>query len=165
MKRHLFLALFAAVSAGAFAQTSIPNGNFESWEGDSFETVKFYSFNSNPDAQQTGYPLNCEKSTDAYHGNYAIKLTTVEFDDEPMLGFFLSTFPPGEDPEEWTGGMPYDQKPTGIRGYYKSDIAAGDTAMVIATSLAPPGRQAWQARVAVEIEHRLQGNKDQKDKK
>lgn len=130
MKRKILLACLAALPAIVCAQT-IPNGNFEKWDSDSFDMVKFYPTNSNKDLQRIGMPFNCERSTDAFHGSYAVKLTTREFQGQPLFGYFLNTSPEDGEPEEWHGGMPYTEKPTGIRGYYKSNIPAGDTALVI----------------------------------
>ncbi|MBK7669006.1 MAG: hypothetical protein IPJ32_17690 [Sphingobacteriaceae bacterium] len=78
MKKHLFSFLSIILVSGALAQ-SIPNGGFESWTLNTYENPQFYNtsnyqYNGGSNGYQTG--LNALKTTDAYHGNYAIKLLT-----------------------------------------------------------------------------------------
>lgn len=77
-----------------------------------------------------GMPVNCVKTTDAFHGTAAVKLTTVVNTQDTMFGYFVNANPNG-DPNTWHGGIPYAEKPSGMRVYYKSTITAGDTAFVI----------------------------------
>jgi hypothetical protein len=115
------------------AQTfSIPNGNFENWTTISSEIPKNYVWSSNSDAYRSDIPFNVEKSTDAYHGNYAVKMTTRITPKDTLPGIFVNIYPNDGNPANWHGGFAYNKRAKGIRGYYKSDIASPDTGFVIA---------------------------------
>lgn len=111
------------------AQNAVPNGNFEQWNSLSFENPKYYQ-SSNKDVYRTGLTYNCVKVTDAYHGSFALKMTTAANARDTMFAYVVNGNPEN-DPGSWHGGIPYNQKPTGIRGYYKSNVATGDTALII----------------------------------
>ena len=134
MKKLLLLLSFACIAATANAQT-IPNGNFETWNTVSYNYPQGYPFNSNYDVlyrRQSSLPFNVEKTTPAYHGNYAIKLSTVAAVSDTAIGYFINSNPNNGDPMTWRGGMPYTEKPTGIKGYYKYNVATGDSGLVFA---------------------------------
>lgn len=134
MKKHLLLLSFVFIAVATFGQSSIPNGNFESWDMVTYEYPQNYPYNSNPEAFfQYQLPFNVVKTTDAFHGNYAIQLTTISSPNGSMFGYFINTNPNNGDPSTWTGGVPYSQTPTGIRGYYKYNVATGDSATIFAT--------------------------------
>lgn len=128
MKKQLLFILLLAVFASS-AQQSIPNGNFEMWTTTTYQNPRYYVNTSNRDMMRTGLPFNCVKVTDAYHGNAAIKLTSVANETDSMFGYMINSDAEGS-PDMWHGGIPYSQKPSGIRGYYKSAVAAGDTALI-----------------------------------
>lgn len=130
MKTKLLFATLLLASITMYAQQSIPNGNFESWDATTKTFPKNYSNNSNVETRRGEFPVNCERSTDAFHGNYAVKLTTVGDTSEGMFGYFINA-DTKDDPADWHGGLPYNEKPTGIRGHYKYDIKPGDTAHII----------------------------------
>jgi len=77
-------------------------------------------------------PFNAVKTAVAQHGNSAIKLTTVASGEETAMAYFINANPNNGDPSTWTGGIPYTQKPTGISGYYKYNVATGDSALIFA---------------------------------
>lgn len=131
MKKHLFLIL-AVISVTLVSGQSIPNGGFESWQVNTYENPQFcntsnYQYNGGSNGIQTGN--NAVKTTDAYHGNYAIKLTTATTGTNVTFAYFANG-DPGKNPAQ--GGIAYNKKPTGIRFYYKSNIIAPDTAFVMA---------------------------------
>jgi len=117
------------------ANPQIPNGSFELWDSQTFDNPEFYPFTSNSPKTQNRDARNLVfKTSDAYHGNYAIKMITSAFNSQEMnFGFVMNAEPNGPSPSSWKGGIPITEKPTGIRGYYKYNVATGDTAMVIAT--------------------------------
>ncbi|MBI4930539.1 MAG: T9SS type A sorting domain-containing protein [Bacteroidetes bacterium] len=132
MKKIIYSAAFVCISAIANAQ-SIPNGNFEAWTSGTYEYPQYYPYTSNTDAffrYQT--PFNCVKTTDAYQGTYAVQLTTNASATDTAGAYFVNPIN-GEDPSTWTGGIPYTQKPTGIRGYYKYNVASSDSGLIIVT--------------------------------
>ena len=128
----LNFALISIIVLKTDAQTSIPNGNFETWSSLSFDTPQNYVWSSNEDALKNSLPFNVIKSTDAYHGNFAVQMTTEILNGDTLPGIFVSVNPQNSNPAFWHGGFPYSQKPTGMSGYYKSSIATPDTGFVLA---------------------------------
>ena len=115
---------------------NVENGNFELWDTFSFDYPEFYPFNSvmqsNKDQNQTP-TVNVFKTNDAYHGNSALRLVTNLTIERNNFGFALNAMPNNDDPSLWTGGIPINEKPTGIKGYFKYNVASGDTAIIIAS--------------------------------
>lgn len=107
---------------------SIPNGGFESWQISNFENPLFWGC-SNYEKNEAITPVTAVKTSDAFHGQYAIKLTTsaVSTGTKLAFGWIADGMP---DPVYSQGGIPYNQKPTGIRFRFKTNIVAGDTAFV-----------------------------------
>jgi len=135
MKKLLLLLPLAYFAITAYGQTSIPNGNFESWNSVTYEYPLNYPYNSNYDAlfrYETSLPFNINKTADAYHGTYAIEISTVNSGTNTAFGYFLNSNPKNGNPTEWTGGTPYTETPTGIRGYFKYNVATGDSAVIFA---------------------------------
>ena len=133
MQKHLFLLSIAFTTFTAYGQSSIPNGNFETWTSSTYDYPQNYPSNSNSDNFLShNLPPNVTKTIDAYHGTYAVQLTTNASATDTSFGYFLNTNPNGP-PSSWTGGMPYNQKPAGIRGYFKYNVALIDSATIIVT--------------------------------
>lgn len=131
MKKHLLLLCLVFVAITTYGQVSIPNGNFETWTSSTWDYPQNYSANSNSDNFFYYHlPANVTKTTDAHHGTYAVQLSTIAVGTDTAVGYFLNGNPNGS-PSTWTGGMAYNQKPTGIRGYYKYNVATGDSATII----------------------------------
>lgn len=127
MKKTL-LVLLSILFVKQFNAQSIPNGGFESWSTTNYENPN--GFQTSNLEMKNGYQLgvNAVKTTDAQAGNYAIKLTTIAGTPNPNFAFFANGNPGGSGA---SGGVPYSQKPTGIRLYYKSNIIGTDTALFI----------------------------------
>jgi hypothetical protein len=132
MKKKLLLLCLVFVAIIVHGQTpSIPNGNFEQWTSATCDDVQNYLGSSNSqNFFRYHLPFNVVKSTDAYHGTYAVQLTTNASAKDTSFAYFINTDPNGP-PNSWTGGMPYNEKPTGIRGYYKYNVATADSATII----------------------------------
>ncbi len=135
MKKNLYTLIAGSlISLIGFSQSSIPNGNFESWTSATFEVPVYYPYTTNAEVffQCDGAVFNVVKSTDAYHGAYAAEVTTVaNATGDTCLGGFTNTNNPDDSFPNWTGGIPYNQIPTGMRGYYKCNVMPGDTARVL----------------------------------
>lgn len=129
MKKHLlFIPLLVLISVNFFGQ-SIPNGGFEGWQVTSYQNPKYYG-TSNYEKKEALTQVSAVRVNDAYHGQYAIKLTTSGVSTGTQNAFaYLTNFQP--DLPISSGGIPYNQKPTGIRFHYKSNILPGDTAIFI----------------------------------
>jgi hypothetical protein len=131
MKKFLLLFLTFVILTKVSGQTSVPNGDLESWISGSFEYPQYYVSTSNLETfYRTHLPFNLLKSTDAYHGSYAVLATTVASATDTTTGYFVNT--PNVNGSDWLGGVPYDQVPTGIIGYYKYNVAFGDIAFILA---------------------------------
>lgn len=129
------LLLFAGLLVGASlanAQQAIPNGAFEQWNTTTFDAPRYYIATSNRENFRSGLPFNVTKVTDAYHGTSAVKITTVANATDSMFGYMFNGMPE-DDPSRWHGGIPISEKPSGFRGYIKSDVKTGDTAYIVAT--------------------------------
>lgn len=132
-KSLLTLVIICLIAFKHLAQTpSIPNGNFESWTAITSEIPQNYVWSSNKDASRNGHVANVQKTTDAYHGNYAVKMITNISKGDTLPGIFVNINPENGDLNTWKGGFAYNQKAKGMRGYYKSDIATPDTGFIIA---------------------------------
>jgi hypothetical protein len=130
MKKHLLFLLIVFIAVSAHGQNPIPNGNFEQWTSGTFDYPLNYPFTSNYQAFYTFHvPFNVTKSTDAYHGNYAVKMITNATSIDTVPGSIWNENPDAKKPR--TGAMPYNQKPTGIRGYYKYNGSSTDSVNIM----------------------------------
>lgn len=127
MKKHLFTGLVTLCSSFLFSQ-SVPNGGFENWNTITYDDPLFYQTSNMHGNNGAIGTVNAEKTNDAWHGNYAIKLTTKLVDSDTAFAYFADG-DPGKNPPQ--GGHPYNQIPSGIRFHYKSNIMAGDSGMVL----------------------------------
>ena len=127
-KRLLFTLLFTAISYMAMAQpNTVVNGNFESWTTLVFENPLNYELSSNTDAFEEPSPIfNVTKTSDAHTGSFAVKLLTTTSN----MAYIGHRNPNADDPNMWYGGIPYNQKPTALTGYYKATILPGDKAII-----------------------------------
>lgn len=135
MKKPLLLLPLAYIAITASGQTSIPNGNFESWNSVTYDYPQNYPYNSNYDAMfryESALPFNVIKIADSYHGSAAIELSTVSAGSNTAFGYFICANPKEGDPSTWTGGLPFTEIPAGIQGYYKYNVATGDSAVIFA---------------------------------
>lgn len=117
----------------AWAQIAIPNGSFENWDVKSILTPTGY-LNSEIERLEYAPMGTCDRVSDAQNGNYAIRLTSrkLEGSSDVMPGYFVNFMSDDGPPNEWHGGMPYNEKPSGITGYYKSDFKTpGDSAFIL----------------------------------
>lgn len=130
---HVLLSVMIVITIGtqlSVAQT-IPNGDFENWISGTFDAPLGYQSTSNPSAfYRCNAGFNVEKVADPYHGSYALRLTTRGTGGDACFGYFVNAVT-ADDPFDFIGGYPISEKPTGIKGYYKSAIPAGDSAFIL----------------------------------
>ncbi|MBA3682380.1 MAG: hypothetical protein H0W73_14650, partial [Bacteroidetes bacterium] len=126
--KKILLTLITLFFAGFTFSQSVPNGGFESWIVNSYQNPKFFETSNYKLDNNVQSPVNATKVTDAYQGSYALKLTTMAVPTGTSFAFFANGNP-GTNP---TGGIPYSQKPTGIKFFYKSNIMPTDTAIFLA---------------------------------
>lgn len=131
MKRKLLFCISAVVAVlSGYSQVSLPNGNFESWTSVTNDYPEFYPQNSNMQSFAHGNAFNLTKTLDAYHGSYGVQLMTNGTVSDPGMGYMGNFTNADGNPADWTGGAPITEKPTGIRGYYKYNVASGDSAVI-----------------------------------
>ncbi|MFL5752422.1 MAG: T9SS type A sorting domain-containing protein [Bacteroidia bacterium] len=130
MKKQLLALFMAVLSLSAISQV-ITNGNFESWITGTYDYPNLFINNSNGQSFfKYNTPFNVVKTTDSYHGALAVQLTTYAGPDT-SFGYMVNGNPSGNNPCTWTGGVAYNQIPTGMRGYYKSNTMPGDSGGVL----------------------------------
>jgi len=127
--QNLIIALLAAGSLSA--QTSIPNGGFEKWNVTSWLDPVGYLSTSNIDNITKGRgPANVVQSFNPYHGKFALQLSTIVNGTDTLIGYILNG---NTQNSGLAGGIPYNQKATGIRFYYKYTRTSNkDTGLVLA---------------------------------
>ena len=131
MKKHLLLLSFALTTLTICGQTAIPNGGFETWATSIYNFPKNYPYTSSAEKGleflTNAVPSNVTKVSPGYHGSYALALSTVVVGTDTIAGYALNFDPNDDGPSSWHGGIPYSQKPTGFKGYYKYNIPAATT--------------------------------------
>ena len=131
MKKHLLLLSFAFTTLTICGQTAIPNGGFETWVTSNYNLPRNYPYTSITDEGlkfvANAVPFNVTKVSPGYHGSYALALSTVVVGTDTIAGYALNYDPNDDGPSSWHGGIPYSQKPTGLKGYYKYNIPAATT--------------------------------------
>jgi hypothetical protein len=114
------------------SNAQIPNGGFETWTTKSFagKTVNYVegwsTFNMSSVMQNE--PEMAEKSTDAYEGTYALKLTNKpnQYDLGAMT---FSEYPMNKD--EYSDKFPIQGKPTALNGFFKYDYTGSDSFSIV----------------------------------
>lgn len=113
----------------AFAQTQLPNANFEDWTTADNGKDSLIGWSSS-NAVTVGMVTPMKKDADAYQGSYAAKLITAPFGIVSYTK--VSILVNGEATFNWNGGSGYHVeyvsgggtpitiKPTELKGYYKS---------------------------------------------
>lgn len=133
MKKQLLTAFAALTSFIAVSQNSIPNGNFENWNTYVYDFPQGYEQNSNVQTFfRCNAPFNVTRTTDAYNATYALRLETTSSVSDTCGAYLLNATEANGNPSSWQGGIPYNQQATGIRGYYKYNVASGDSGLMIA---------------------------------
>jgi hypothetical protein len=122
MKKHVLFAVSLLSASLGFAQ-AVPNGGFETWLNSNYENP---SFMGSSNFNKGGSVYNAIKTSDAFHGAFAVKLTTLS--GAANFGYVAN----GNPGNNASGGIPYNQMAKGIRFYYKSNIVTGDSALVLA---------------------------------
>lgn len=129
MKRK-FILLFSFVlliSITSFAQTPVPNGDFEDWT-DTI-TVQNWSTN-NYDIGGILFYTFVHRSADAHGGTYAAKIETINI---PVLGDMggIVTLGSYDMLTGISGGIPISGKPLSLEGYLKYSPVNSDTMAII----------------------------------
>lgn len=130
-----------------FAQTQIPNGDFENWsttsvcgETDSLDNfLSAKSFYYSNYTESDGIPFcpdapSALKSTDKQSGNYALKLEVLKYSENHFYNFVTlgTAIYSTQDDGGWVSqGIPFTGRPTKLTGYYKFAQGASTDVLMI----------------------------------
>ncbi|MBN1952852.1 MAG: T9SS type A sorting domain-containing protein [Bacteroidales bacterium] len=118
-------------------EDTVPNGNFESWqEAAYFEPTSWLT--GNLFSHLFGGDTSATRTEDAYAGNYAIRIESVETlvpDDDGIIYANMGYIMPYSESVNLNESMPafpVDINPSGLTGYYKFQPFENDTALIMA---------------------------------
>ncbi|MFN8135205.1 MAG: hypothetical protein U0Z17_08265 [Bacteroidales bacterium] len=93
MKKHLLIIALALACTGVSAQVSIPNGTFENWLSVTYNDLQNYRTSNIETYFNCNNANTCERSSDAMHGLWAVKLTTVGSGENGCFGYLVNGNP------------------------------------------------------------------------
>jgi hypothetical protein len=127
MIKKLLTAITLLFVTNLVVAQSIPNGGFENWTTTTYKKPQFYFVSSLQSNNNFVNPIDVTQDTGHYHGSFSVKLTTMLVGNDTANAYIANG-----DPSHPIGqGIPISQKPTGMRLYYKCDVMAGDTALIL----------------------------------
>ena len=127
MKRIILSVYAMLLVLASFAQT-VPNGGFENWYNNYYFDEPSFGNTSNLQSYFSILSGNVEKTTDAFAGNYAAKLSTVASATDTLPGIIIVGTPSGSG---INGGIPINVRPDSLKCYAKFNIQPNDTASII----------------------------------
>lgn len=125
MRKLLLILSFFVLAEYAIAQ-DCPNGDFENWVSHPYNVPDSNWFTSNTQSLSQADTLTVWKV--AGHSGQAIHLQTAIIGTDTLQAYVINT---AGDPKSGSGGMPYTQQPTSITGYYRYNMVANDSALMI----------------------------------
>jgi Secretion system C-terminal sorting domain len=127
MKKFYLATVAILLATSSFAQNgTIQNGGFENWTDQTLYDYPTQWKNSN---QQDFYGVpTIAKSTDAQAGTYSCEISVAEVGTDTTFGY---VFHGGTGQNGPDSGIPYSDNFDEVRFQYKSDIASGDTLIII----------------------------------
>ena len=125
MRTFICTITFSLAIVLSLSAQQLPNSGFESWSHMTFtEPDTFLSSNM----FGSGGIGNVTRSTDAYHGTYALQMETVVSGSDTVQGMVIIGTPGNQT---INGGLPFTSTPDSVSGYVKYDIQPLDTAYFI----------------------------------
>ncbi len=129
--KKILLTIAILIGLTAFGQ-SIPNSGFENWSIQKWQDPQYFMSSNGNNNNGNIFSVNVTRVTSAYHGKYAAKLTVLKIGADTMPGYLLDGNPSGHGSSITVqGGIPYNQKATGISLHYKYTILAKDTGLIL----------------------------------
>lgn len=119
------LLVFALIAQTKFYAQSLLNGGFEGWSSTSYDDLDGW-VTSNPES--VNYYGVSTVSKVAGQTGFAYRMETKLSDGDTVNAYLLST---DQDLFQGEGAWPYSQQPTSITGYYRYNLPANDTALMI----------------------------------
>ncbi len=133
--KSLFIFLSLAISFSVFAQSTIPNPNFEQWSAGN--PVGWQT--SNSFTQQFGATTVSQEAVNPYQGNFAVRLETKSVFGYSIAGLItngqISVNVNQTPPVTILGGTPFTARPNRFKGYYQYQPGANDYCMIVALLL------------------------------
>jgi hypothetical protein len=127
MKKKLLFIFALAFQSGLFAQ-AVPNGTFEGWTTVPYNDPTGWTDANFRDVPQMGSPTISRVS--GFSG-FGVRVETIIAGADTSESYAINTGNPCNDPPNWVGGVPYNQLPTAITGYYRYSLPANDSALLI----------------------------------
>ncbi|MCF8364323.1 MAG: PCMD domain-containing protein [Bacteroidales bacterium] len=131
MKKIVVFLIASLAISQAFAQTAVPNGDFENWT-DQYHIPNWDGLNYD------GGFLNFHtfmRTTDAHTGNYAAQVETITqslIGDIPGIAFTGSIdFDPTTFEYNFNVGVPVEGRPTSLKGFYKYAPEGNDSMAIV----------------------------------
>jgi len=125
--RIILLSVLVLMMFQSFSQT-LPNGGFETWSMEEYyeepETFMASSFHT----KLFGDTANVTRTSDSQSGFSAAKLETMVIDGEEIPGFLMIGYP---TENLIGGGIPFNERPDSLTGYYKCHMQGGDLGYII----------------------------------
>ncbi len=128
-QNHAVIKLFKVIviscfaCSGAFAQV-LQNGGFEDWDLRLINDLQGYETSAFEAFGLTGQE-NCVIDSNAV-GGFGVSLTTVAAQGDTAFAYLING-----DIDNLSGGQSYNDRPDSLVGYYKYDVQAGDTALIL----------------------------------
>jgi hypothetical protein len=140
MKNILLISSIFIFNVYLFSQTTLPNMDFEDWTsyaGGQYEEPSggVWTTANKVVLLSVIFPVTTEKTTDAYSGTYAAKMTSIMTSISMLVTGSLATGTFNETetpPNNMHLGMPFTGRPEKFTGYYKYINNNGDSCDIYA---------------------------------
>ena len=129
MKHISLLTISLLITISAVAQ--VPNASFETWvfkSSGAYEDPDDWRTSNYIRVSDTSRPKTAIKTTDAYHGTYALRMQTVSAFSIDFPGNAVTD--KDEDPTTVADGFPYTSRPDFLKGYFKANVLSGDSNVI-----------------------------------
>jgi len=130
--KHFILISLAFIQVFSMAQ-AVPNGTFENWNIIPYSNPTGFSTGNTRDIHRFGAPSVTKVA--GLTGS-AVRIETMVAGNGDVSESYMLNIPnPCGDPQDWTGGVPFNQKATSLVGYYRYNLPGTDTAIAIVVFL------------------------------
>ena len=120
MKKLLLFLSFCLVLGTIYGQ--LPNSSFENWNSTAYDEPNGWQTGNHESASFGLTPVTKVAGTNGY----AVRMQTLVSNGDTAQAYIANG-----DPGKGTGGIPFAAQPTAITGYYRYNIPADDTAILL----------------------------------
>ncbi len=124
--RKLLLCSIILVQSYFFAQ--LPDGTFENWTTNNYENPTGWLTANLRDFQR--HSVFTVTKVTGFSG-YAMRIETKVINGDTTESYIVNSTGTCDDPQNWTGGVPYSQQPTALTGKYRYNLPGNDTAIIL----------------------------------